>query len=315
MSKPLVVSVITPAYNAEKYIDTCIRSVGEQTYPNIEHIVIDDGSTDGTLCKLEAYSHVRLVKQSRCGATAARNRGLELAQGDYVKFLDADDILAPGAIARQVEGLVQLGEREIGYGYQEVFNDEGATKICKRECEQIHEPYLADLVFRNVVTSLSLYSAQALKEVGGFDERMTSRQEWNLNLKLAVAGYRFKYQDIFTYRQRYHDSPDRISNRKLVAVTEIQNMKYAYEALKGVGDARVTDAWAAYVWGIGRQFVFAGDNCGARVMFRYAKQISPQGYNRYLSPKYRRLAFIFGPIFADNIYAALSPEFRKQRQF
>ena len=306
------VTIITPAYNAEKYIDACVRSVAEQKYPNIEHIVIDDGSADRTLLKLEAYSHLRLVRQSRCGATVARNRGLELAQGDYIKFLDADDVLAPDAIVNQVEGLAQLAVREISYGYQEVFNDEGVKKVCKRDCEQIYEPYLVDMIFRNIVTSLSLYPVGALKEVQGFDARMTSRQEWNLNIKLAVAGYRFKYQDIFTYRQRYHDSPDRISNRKLVAETEIQNMDYAHDAIKDVDDPLITDAWATYIWEIGRQCVFAGDDSGARKIFRYAKQVSPSGYNRYSSNRYRKLTSVCGPILADKIYAALILPFRKR---
>jgi glycosyltransferase involved in cell wall biosynthesis len=314
MNKPLV-TIITPVYNGEDYLCECLESVCAQTYANIEHIVIDDGSNDETLSIVAQYPQIRLIQQSRGGATKARNRGIAQATGSYVVFLDADDILKKDAVAQQVEQLGNLTDKEIGYGYQEVFNGSGASKVTKRAVEQVYESRLVDLIFRNVVTSLSLYPLSALQAVGGFDERMTSRQEWNLNLKLAVAGYHFKYQDIFAYRQRYHDSPDRISNRKLVAETEIQNMKYAYEALTGIDDPRVVDAWATYIWGIGRQFVFAGDNSGARVMFRYAKQISPQGYNRYLSPKYRRLASVFGPIFADKIYAALSPEFRKQRQF
>lgn len=314
MKSPLV-TIVTPVYNAELYIEECIESVCAQSYSKIEHVVIDDGSNDGTLDILEQYPKIRLIQQTRGGATVARNRGIAKATGTYVVFLDADDILERDAVARQVEQLEHLSDEEIGYGYQEVFNGEGVRKVCKREQESSYEPYLMDLIFRNVVTSLSLYPLSALQSVGGFDERMTSRQEWNLNLKLAVAGYRFKYRDIFIYRQRYHNSPDRISNRKLVAEKEIQNMEYAYEALREVDDQRVTDAWATYIWEIGRQFVFAGDATGARKMFRYAKQVSPAGYKRYLTPKYRKLAALLGPVLADRVFSVLSPKFRRQRNF
>lgn len=89
------VTVITPAWNAERYLPETIRSVLGQTLPDFEWIVVDDGSTDGTprLLSSVADPRLRVVRQENRGVSAARNAALDLAQGDYVTFLDADDVL------------------------------------------------------------------------------------------------------------------------------------------------------------------------------------------------------------------------------
>lgn len=97
-----IVSVIIPAYNVERYLEDCLNSVLKQTYKNIEIIIVDDGSKDKTLEIARNYkkegNNVTVVHQENGGVCAARNRGLELATGKYIMFLDADDYLLPEAI-------------------------------------------------------------------------------------------------------------------------------------------------------------------------------------------------------------------------
>lgn len=102
------VSVIIPVYNASKYIDKCISSVVNQSYPNIEIIVIDDGSTDSSLDIANKYKSnaVKIISQTNKGAAAARNAGLQIATGEYIQFLDADDILEKQKIEIQI-GVLQ----------------------------------------------------------------------------------------------------------------------------------------------------------------------------------------------------------------
>lgn len=103
-----LVSVIIPVYNAEKYLDSCILSVIGQTWPNIEIILVDDGSTDGSLNIIEKYKDagtVKAIQQKNNGAAAARNAGLKQAKGIYIQFLDADDLLSPDKIEAQVDCL------------------------------------------------------------------------------------------------------------------------------------------------------------------------------------------------------------------
>ena len=99
-----LVSVLIPAYNAERWLASTIRSALAQTWPRIEVIVVDDGSRDGTLAVAREFESrsVKVVTQPNKGAPAARNRALELAQGEYVQWLDADDLLDPGKIAAQM---------------------------------------------------------------------------------------------------------------------------------------------------------------------------------------------------------------------
>jgi glycosyltransferase involved in cell wall biosynthesis len=104
MSYPIV-SVLIPAHNAERWVAHSIQSVLAQDWPKIELIVVDDGSRDDTLAVARRFEskHVKVVTQGNQGAAAARNRALSLAQGDYVQWLDADDLLAPDKISKQLE--------------------------------------------------------------------------------------------------------------------------------------------------------------------------------------------------------------------
>jgi glycosyltransferase involved in cell wall biosynthesis len=100
-----LVSILIPAYNAEKWIKDTIESALNQTWPNKEIIIVDDGSTDNTLKIIKGFESmsVKVVVQENKGAPAARNRALSFAQGDYIQWLDNDDLLAPGKISQQVE--------------------------------------------------------------------------------------------------------------------------------------------------------------------------------------------------------------------
>lgn len=101
--QPLV-SILIPAYNAEQWIAQTVRSALAQTWPRKEIIVIDDGSTDQTARLVEGVESgsVRFVRQKNAGASAARNHALSFAQGDYIQWLDADDLLAPDKISLQM---------------------------------------------------------------------------------------------------------------------------------------------------------------------------------------------------------------------
>jgi glycosyltransferase involved in cell wall biosynthesis len=103
---PELVSVLIPAFNAERWLGAAIQSALDQTWPRKEVIVVDDGSRDGTLQVARSFvsSGVRVVTQRNAGASAARNRALSLAQGDYIQWLDADDLLAPDKIEQQLRG-------------------------------------------------------------------------------------------------------------------------------------------------------------------------------------------------------------------
>jgi glycosyltransferase involved in cell wall biosynthesis len=106
IQKPLV-SIVIPAYNAEKYIAETLHSVKEQTWPNIEAFVVDDGSKDRTVEVAKSFEseRIRVIVQKNQGACVARNLGLSMSQGKYIQFLDADDVLSLDKIEKQVNVL------------------------------------------------------------------------------------------------------------------------------------------------------------------------------------------------------------------
>jgi len=111
MIEPLV-SIIIPVYNAEKHIQQCINSVLAQTWKNIEVIIVDDSSTDGSLAIAKRYENRRfkILTQPNKGASAARNSGLKEAKGEYIQFLDADDLLSSNKIESQINQLTNFPE-------------------------------------------------------------------------------------------------------------------------------------------------------------------------------------------------------------
>lgn len=113
-------SIIIPAYNAEAYLKRCLDSILSQNYSDYEVIVIDDGSTDGTSNILVQYPQVKVISQANHGMATARNRGLEVAQGDYILFVDSDDRLCPNALANLAPHLD--GEDIVGFGTQ-IYNE------------------------------------------------------------------------------------------------------------------------------------------------------------------------------------------------
>jgi glycosyltransferase involved in cell wall biosynthesis len=112
---PDLVSILIPAYNAEQWLAETIRSAMAQTWPRTEIIVVDDGSRDGTLAVAKAFesSRVKVVTQPNMGAPAARNKAFALAQGTYIQWLDADDLLDPRKIRVQMDAAREIADPRV----------------------------------------------------------------------------------------------------------------------------------------------------------------------------------------------------------
>ena len=116
-------SIIIPAYNAEAYLPQCLDSILAQEHQGREVIVVDDGSTDGTAALLERYPDVRVIHQENSGMATARNRGLEAARGEYILFVDSDDLLTEGALTSLSAELT--GEDIISFNARKLHEDSG----------------------------------------------------------------------------------------------------------------------------------------------------------------------------------------------
>ncbi len=121
------VSVIIPVYNAEKYVAATIQSVLSQTYQNFEIIIIDDGSPDGSVgvCQLFKDSRIKIIRQANRGLPGARNTGIRHASGDYLAFLDSDDIWLPEKLEKHIHHLNNSPTVGISFCYSAFINEKG----------------------------------------------------------------------------------------------------------------------------------------------------------------------------------------------
>lgn len=300
-SNPLV-SIVIPCYNAAEYVDTCIASVLNQDYENIEVIVVDDGSTDNSLAILKNIelneSNVKVFTQRNSGACAARNYGIKESVGYYIKFLDSDDFLESGALKAQVEVANSVNSRIIPYGYRNVLSD-GRTIINKNILS--FKSQFSDLINNNIITTLPLHQRDVLLSVGLFDERLKFRQEWDLHLRLANSGFIFEYHDDCIYTQCIHHTNDRISSRKLVANNELENLNLIRSKFTSNNNLITDEAWSCKYWTLGRQFLKINDHLSAQLFFEEAKKISPKYFLKSQPISYKISYFIFGTSFTERL--------------
>jgi len=141
--KAPMVSVVMPAFNAEQHLENAVNSVLTQTYRNLELIVVDDGSTDHTLSILKAISihdsRLKIISQNNSGRPSiARNRGISIASGEYISFLDSDDLWEPSRVEKMVTGLDGHPEWVAAFHDLKLVDEFGA---------RLGKTYLADVSF------------------------------------------------------------------------------------------------------------------------------------------------------------------------
>jgi glycosyltransferase involved in cell wall biosynthesis len=181
MEQTSLVSVIIPVYNCERYLAEAIESVLAQTYRPIEIIVVDDGSTDSTASIATSFKgDVRYVHQPNGGPAAARNRGLKLARGNVIAFLDADDLWTPNKLSLQVDCL--LKHPHIGYtlARQRNFLEPGTDRPAWLRKELLLKDYVGTL--QTLVARRKVF-----EQVGVFDPtfRINEDMDWFARAKDA----------------------------------------------------------------------------------------------------------------------------------
>jgi glycosyltransferase involved in cell wall biosynthesis len=202
--KPFV-SILIPCYNAERWIAQTIESALAQTWIEKEILVMDDGSTDGSLEIVKRFGdRIRWETGPNRGGNAARNRLLALARGDWVQYLDADDYLVPEKISKQVSSLHECPETDILFS--PFILEHWSEKGVRIETTIVPEPHdIWVLLARWFLpgTGSGIWRKQALIDVGGWNERQPCCQEHELYLRLLMAARRFTYcpHAGYVYRQ------------------------------------------------------------------------------------------------------------------
>jgi glycosyltransferase involved in cell wall biosynthesis len=228
------VSVIIPAYNAERYIEDALKSVFDQTFSGIEIIVVDDGSHDGTAGIAKNYeASIRYIHQENKGLAAARNTGIRSSSGSYLAFLDADDLFLPEKIELQSSFLDE--HPEIGMVFSG-FEYLGGSVLRHPVPESIRSgqgDIVLDLFrFNCIAIPTVLVRRECFDEVGLFDETLKAVEDYDLWLRLSRKK-RIAYLDRILARVRLH--PDNMSkDAELMCDYEIRVMEKALNDDPGI---------------------------------------------------------------------------------
>ena len=197
-----LVSVMIPYYNCKAYIAETIASVEQQSYPNIEIIVVDDGSntedTDYLLGLLQGKPDIRHARQSNKGLSATRNHAASMASGTYFLFLDADDLILPDYIEKSIAVLESNPNCKLVYPHAEFFD------ACSGKWELPAYESLKKLLEGNHIPAIAIHRANDFINAGGFDEQLKTHEDWDLWIRiLAGGGTAFHIPHIlFRYRKR-----------------------------------------------------------------------------------------------------------------
>ncbi|MBD1806880.1 glycosyltransferase [Microcoleus sp. FACHB-SPT15] len=183
-----IISVVIPVYNGEKTIRETIESVLEQTFQDVEIIVVNDGSQDKTLEIVDSIKdpRIKVFSYPNAGPSPSRNRGISPATGEYIAFLDADDLWKPDKLEAQLKALQANPQAALAYSWTD-YIDESGQFLRQGAHITISGDVYKHLVLSNFLDSGSnpLIRSHALAEVGGFDESLTHAEDWDLWLRLA----------------------------------------------------------------------------------------------------------------------------------
>jgi glycosyltransferase involved in cell wall biosynthesis len=310
-----LISIIVPCYNNEAFVKEAIDSALHQTYPHVEIIVIDDGSKDRSVDILRSFGDkIQWESGLNQGAPTARNRGIALARGKYIKFLDADDILLPDCIERQLieASALAIDRQAIVYG-DALRIDRQGNPLPSYPCQprQATVDPIEHILAHCPLTSCPLHQKAYLEAIGGFDPTLTRGQEHDLHLRLVLSGVEFLHYSHSVYQYREYSDPDRISNHAYTKKSAMMHYNAIEKHIKLIKQQtakpltdRVSTILAQRLWRYGRGVLREGAVTEANLYFNTARQLAPKTCIVGQNP-YPILVGFFGTERAEALFSQL----------
>lgn len=225
-----LVSVIIPCYNHAHYLEAAIATIAEQTYKRTEIIVIDDGSTDGTAIVCSKYGQVKYVRVERVGPSIARNIGVQVSRGDFIVFLDADDLLYPNAIELNLYYFSLYKKVAFVSGGHDRIDDEGKYLEVQASVVKAGDNYWALLQGNYIAMEGTVMYRRELFFRWHFDPSVHACEDYDLNLRIArhlpVFGHSAK---VAAYRIH---AGNRSKDEKLMAASALAVLKKQENSLQ-----------------------------------------------------------------------------------
>jgi glycosyltransferase involved in cell wall biosynthesis len=281
-----LVSTVIPVYNRSDLLVEAVESVLAQIYRPIEILIVDDGSTDATPQVAREFAAknpqiVRFIRQANGGPGRARQTGLEGSRGEFIQYLDSDDLLLPRKFELQVAALIAAPECGAAYGKTRHYKiGHRPTDVpFKRTGERIPTILPAALRLRWWSTSTPLHRQAVLDRVGPWTG-LRNEEDWEYECRIAALGTRLAYCDAFVSDTRYHDR-DQLSRdgssdlTKLRDRAEAHRLIYGHAQRSGISDNNPEmQHFARELFLLARQCGCAGLGDDARMLFGLAREAS-----------------------------------------
>ncbi len=281
-----LVSVIIPCYRAECWVREAIQSCLDQTYQPIEIIVIDDGSADQTTrivldAAKSAKVSIRLFESAHKGGSAARNQGVAAAAGDYVQFLDADDLMSPRKIEIQT-ALAARSHETISCGSWVWLKQSNGH--CATERPKQHMSYTGDFIHEWLqgnffAVHCFLWPRKVVVELGGWDESLSACQDGDLYIRAVLKGVRFSFAPESVVYYRSGHSRDSVSSRRTLdsLKSRMRVLDKVQSGLENRGDLQsYRSVLAQSYYSLARSFALDQPSEAGKCFDRFL-QLSPDG--------------------------------------
>jgi glycosyltransferase involved in cell wall biosynthesis len=248
------VSTIIPSYNAARYVASSITSALAQEGVTTEIIVVDDGSTDETWQVLEGFGdRIRKVRQQNSGPARSRNHGAQLASGEWLAFLDADDEWVPDKLARQIA----LADERTAIVYSDRANVGACERVAGRlsDCVQFFEgDAFEPLLIGNFITTSSVIMRREwFDRLGGFDEGFCGCEDWDLWLRCTAAGGCLRVCQDPLVRYRWHPCSishkfEHMLNERIQVIERNAALPRGRQVPRRVVRKAIAGAWQCSAW-------------------------------------------------------------------
>jgi alpha-1,6-rhamnosyltransferase len=301
------VSVVIPCYNRERYIARAIESALQCSLVDV--IVVDDGSDDRSWSIISSFKGIRFYKVRKSGVSAARNVGLSHARGKFIKFLDSDDTVPPGAIADQLRAANQLSADQIAVGDAISVDADGhLTTPVGYGYSHASPPGIipAEILVRHIMAAvLPLYPTFLLKSLGGFNTSMTLGEDHELAMRVWLSGYQFVRIPLVVCHVREHEGA-RLSRN--IDASRYESLASAYETIWAnlnssqaiILTPEIRAALGKLIFASGRDAARAGFSPVAENLFSLSASVAgAESWNA--RPPVRALYYFLSPLSVERV--------------
>lgn len=274
-------SIVMAAYNAADFIGEAIESVLNQSYPNFELIIVNDGSKDNTeeiITRHLKNEKIKYISQPNAGQTVAKNNGIKRASGEIIGFCDADDYWHPQKLEKQLA--ILMTDSKIGVVYSDIqaINQQGEIIKENETLAGKQGSILKDLLFDNFIPfGSTIFRVECIKEHGAFNESYRMGIDWDLWLRFSTTwDFAFSTEKLYFYREWEGQMSRNYNGRYLGALTILKNFNTKYSSFVNPITYRraVSDIYANYAYHIS---LYEGYN---KRLLQYSLKALMTGFDR-----------------------------------